>query len=75
MISLCSLFLVIPDLKPYSIFQYHKGRKRKNITGNVEGAGLVLALVKQLITANGGQIECESEIGRGSTFSLSLPSR
>ena len=42
-------------------------------TGNVEGAGLGLALVKGLITAYGGQIDLESEIGRGSTFTISLP--
>ncbi len=46
----------------------------KYFTGNVEGAGLGLALVKQLITAYGGQMDLKSEIGRGSTFTISLPS-
>jgi signal transduction histidine kinase len=37
------------------------------------GTGLGLALCRELLTLMGGSIWCQSELGRGSTFSLSLP--
>ena len=42
----------------------------KFFTGNVEGAGLGLALVKRLVSAYGGQIDLRSEIGKGAAFSI-----
>ena len=41
----------------------------------VQGTGLGLALVKQILTAMGGQIHVESKLGEGSTFSFELPYR
>jgi signal transduction histidine kinase len=46
----------------------------KFFTGNVAGAGLGLLLVKKIVTANGGTIDLKSEIGQGSTVTLSLTS-
>jgi signal transduction histidine kinase len=39
------------------------------------GVGLGLAVVRQLVTALGGEVTLESEVGRGSAFKVSLPSR
>jgi len=39
----------------------------------VGGTGVGLALAREIIRAHGGDIRVDSEIGRGSTFSISLP--
>ena len=39
----------------------------------VDGTGLGLALVKQFMEAMGGSVQVESQAGRGSTFTVTLP--
>jgi signal transduction histidine kinase len=38
------------------------------------GVGLGLALVKELVESHGGRVSLESELDRGSTFTITLPS-
>ena len=42
-------------------------------TNNEEGTGLGLILCKDLITKNGGEINMESEEGKGTTFKFTIP--
>jgi signal transduction histidine kinase/tetratricopeptide (TPR) repeat protein len=43
------------------------------ISKRVKGAGLGLSLVRHIVLAHNGKVECESRVGEGSTFSIRLP--
>lgn len=45
-----------------------EGRRRQN-----GGTGLGLAIVKAIVQAHGGSVAVQSEVGKGTTFSLLLP--
>jgi len=60
----------IPAGEQKSIFEKYY---RSKTTAGVKGSGLGLAIVKTAAEAQGGRVEVESEVGKGSTFRLFLP--
>ena len=49
-------------------YRVEKGRARKN-----GGTGLGLAIVKHIVVLYGGQMALQSELGKGSVFTVRLP--
>ncbi len=58
-----------PDELPYVFDSFHRGRGVEQ----KEGFGLGLASVKAIVEGHGGRIYVESEVGKGSVFSVILP--
>ena len=58
---------------PHVFEPFYRGRKAR--AAQVRGNRLGLSLVKKIIEAHGGQVTVASEAGRGSAFTLSLPTR
>lgn len=56
---------------PYIFDRFYRvDKSRSRATG---GRGLGLAIARQFVKAHGGQIRAESEIGKGTTITFSLP--
>lgn len=56
---------------PHIFERYHRG---SNVGTRTSGTGIGLAGVRQIVEQHGGTVAVESEEGRGSTFTVLLPS-
>jgi two-component system OmpR family sensor kinase/two-component system sensor histidine kinase BaeS len=60
-----------PEDLPYIFDRFWRGDKSRARTEGSSGLGL--AITKQLVLAHGGTISAESELGKGTTFTIELP--
>ena len=64
----------IPPEDLSRIFErFYRGDKSRARTG--KGAGLGLAIAREIVLAHGGQIRAESVVGLGTKFTITLPQR
>lgn len=62
----------IPAEEQEKIFErFH--RVSTGLVHDVKGSGLGLSIVKHIVEAHGGRVTVNSEVGKGSTFTLHLP--
>jgi len=71
-ISVADSGLGIPPGEIDTIFE-PLSKASNSIEGKYGGTGLGLAIVKRLVGAMGGNISVESELGRGSVFTVNVP--
>jgi PAS domain S-box-containing protein len=60
-----------PDQMPLLFERFHRVAGARGRTQ--EGTGIGLALVKELAHLHGGEVHAESELGKGSVFTVTLP--
>jgi signal transduction histidine kinase/DNA-binding response OmpR family regulator len=56
---------------PHVFERFHRVKEARGRT--FEGTGIGLALVQELVNLHGGTVAVESEVGRGSLFTVTLP--
>jgi PAS domain S-box-containing protein len=56
---------------PHLFERFHRVKNARGRT--FEGSGIGLALVQELVKLHGGTVRAESEVDRGTTFTVSLP--
>jgi signal transduction histidine kinase len=64
---------IAPEDLPHVFDRFYRGEKSHSRRGG--GAGLGLAITRQIVMAHGGQIAVASAPGQGTTFTITLPEK
>ncbi len=72
-LSISDTGIGIPQDKLEFIFNKFAKLKRSNTEKNFPGSGIGLYIVKQFVDELGGTIQVQSQLGKGSAFTVSLP--
>ncbi len=60
----------IPEADKEHLFEpFHRGQN----VGTISGTGLGLAIIWESVSLHGGRIDVQSQVGQGTTFSVSIP--
>lgn len=71
-VRVCDEGLGIPsDALPHLFERFYRASSRE--IQSISGVGLGLFVVKEIVSLHGGQVEVESQEGKGSTFTVWLP--
>ncbi|GAA4714014.1 ATP-binding protein [Brevibacillus fulvus] len=70
-ISVTDTGIGIPEDQRKSVFESYE--RADNVEGMYGGTGLGLSITRKLVELHGGRIEVESQLGKGSTFTFTLP--
>ncbi len=72
-LAVCEAWSELGVIPPEALAQIFERFYRVEAARTSAGAGLGLAIAKELIEAQGGVISVESVVGQGSTFTVRLP--
>jgi two-component system phosphate regulon sensor histidine kinase PhoR len=64
-------FGISPSERNRIIRKFVRGSSAKAL--GIKGTGIGLAMVKHIVDAHGGKVLIDSELGKGSTFTILLP--
>jgi signal transduction histidine kinase len=65
---------IAPEDLPHIWERFYRVKNQRNSHVQEKGSGLGLVIVKKLVQLQGGNINVESQLGKGTTFSISFPS-
>lgn len=63
-----------PEDLPFVFERFYKADKAR-VRGETVGTGIGLAIVKNIVTAHHGTINATSEVGKGTVFTMTIPTK